>query len=54
VTQVLLRSSRPASSKTRPKTWDGRAVSYTGLVGNAHHTQADGKELLDQIIFFDV
>lgn len=54
VTQILLRSGRPASSKTRSKTWNGGAVSYTGLVGDADHSQSDGEKFFDQVIFFDV
>ena len=54
VTQVLLRSGSAASSKARPQTGDRGAVSYTGLVGDANHTQAGGKQLLDEVIFFDI
>jgi hypothetical protein len=54
VTQVLLRSRRPASSKTRSKTWNRGGVSYAGLVGDANHSQAGGEKFFDQVIFFYV
>ena len=54
ITQVLLRSGRPAPPKARSKTWNGGGVSYTGLVGDADHPQANGEEFFDQIIFFDI
>ncbi len=54
VTQILLRSGSPAPSKARSKTWNGGAVSNAGLVGDAHHAQADGEKFFDQIILFDV
>jgi hypothetical protein len=54
VTQVLLRSSSPAPSKTRSQTGNGGGVSNAGLVGNADHSQAGGEELFDEVVFFDV
>jgi len=54
VAQVLLRSRGAASPERCPQTGDSGAVSYTGLVGEAHHAQAGSEELFDQIIFFDV
>src|SRR5581483_2570340 len=54
VTQVLLRSRRPASSKACAQTGHSGAVSYTGLVGDANHAQTSGEELLDQVIFFNI
>ncbi len=54
VTQVLLRSSRPAPPKASAETRHGGAVSYTGLVGDADHAEAGGEEFFNEIVFFDI
>ena len=54
VAQVLLRSGCAAAPEARPQTGDSGAVSYPGLVGDAHHSQAGGKEFSDQVILFVV
>jgi hypothetical protein len=54
ITQVLLRSSSPAPSKTRSQTGNRGGVSYAGLVGDADHAQAGSEEFFDEVIFFDV
>ena len=46
--------AQPAPAEGGAQTGHRAAVSYTGLVGNAHHSQASGEELFDEIIFFVV
>ena len=41
-----------AAPETCAQTGHSGAVSYTGLVTDANHTQTRGKQLLDQIVFF--
>src|SRR5205807_10365274 len=54
VAEILLRSGRAAASEGSAQTGHGRAMSYTGLVADADHSQPAREELADQIILFDV
>src|SRR6266436_3584475 len=54
VGEILLRSRSSAPAERGAQTGHRAAMSYPGLVGNAHHSQASGKQFFDEIIFFVV
>src|SRR5215813_473948 len=37
-----------------PQTGHGRAMSYTGLVADADHSQANGEQFLDQVVLLNI
>jgi hypothetical protein len=53
--QHVLRCGRgPASSVGCAQTGHSRAMSYAGLIADAHHPQARSEQLFDQVVFFIV
>src|SRR5581483_3513274 len=54
VAQILLRSGRAAAPERSAQTGHCRAVSYTGLIADAHHAQPGTEQFLNQVIFFIV
>ena len=52
--EILLRSRSSAPAERGAQTGHRAAMSYTGLVGYAHHPQAESEQLFDKIILFVV
>src|SRR6185437_9603409 len=54
IREVLLSCCGAAASKRSAQTGHCGAVSYSGLIADAVHSQSAGKELADHVIFFHV
>ena len=52
--KVLLRSGGAAASERGAQTGHRGAVSNSGLIADANHSQTGGEEFLDEVVFFAV
>src|SRR5437773_5378841 len=52
VREILLRSRSSAPAEGGAQTGHRAAMSYAGLVGYAHHSQAESEKFFNEIIFF--
>jgi hypothetical protein len=49
--EIFLGGGRASASERGAQTGHRAAVSYPGLIGNAHHSQPAGEQFFDEIIF---
>src|SRR5258707_11309257 len=54
VLKIMRSSSSSATSEGGTQTGHRRAVSYSGLIADAIHSQAASEQLAYQIVFFDI